>query len=47
MAEKMARMGVFFLFLAMIMASAFVEYNCCRDAGFSHDQCVYQITCAE
>lgn len=47
MAEKMARIGLLFILLATIVAGMFIQYDCCRGAGFSHDECVYQIACEQ
>lgn len=27
------------------IASCTIRYDCCRSAGFGHDECVYQTAC--
>jgi len=32
--------------LAISIAVMIGRYNCCLDAGYTHDQCVYDIACS-
>jgi hypothetical protein len=31
--------------LVLVALMMTVKYNCCRDAGFDHDECVYSVAC--
>jgi len=36
--------GAIFVF-ALLIGSMFLKYDCCREQGYSHDECVYDLAC--
>jgi len=31
--------------IGLLIGSMVLKYDCCRDQGYSHDECVYDLAC--
>lgn len=31
--------------IALLIGSASLKYDCCREQGYSHEECMYDIAC--
>ncbi len=37
--------GVVLLFVVLLVVGMSMKFNCCRDAGFTEEQCTYSLFC--
>ena len=33
------------LALGLLIGSMLLKYDCCRDQGYTHDECIYDLAC--